>query len=51
VARREAFIVEANGERFRYYDAEHPQILHITLRHGTTPVDAVRTFFEGSTGP
>jgi len=52
MARREAFIVEANGERFRfYYDAEHSQILHITLRHDTTPEDAVRTFFEGSIGP
>ena len=49
--RREAYIVEANGERFRfYYDQEHPQILHTILQHQTTPEDAVRTFFEGATG-
>jgi hypothetical protein len=51
VARRQALIVEANGERFRfYYDAGHPEVLHITLRHGTTVEDAIRTFFEGETG-
>ena len=52
MARRAAFIVEANGERFRfYYDQEHPQILHITLQHQTVPEDAIQTFFEGSTSP
>lgn len=52
MARREAYIVEANGERFRfYYDRDHPQILHVTLQHGTTPEEAVQTFFEGSTTP
>jgi hypothetical protein len=50
VARRHALIVEAGGERFRfYYDREKPEILHITLRHGTTPADAIRTFFVGET--
>lgn len=50
MARREALIVEANGERFRfYYDREHPEVLHITLRHGTTPEDAIRTFCAGET--
>lgn len=52
MAGRAAFIIEANGERFRfYYDRGHPEILHITLHHGTTPEDAVWTFFEGTTGP
>ena len=52
VTRREALIIEAGGERFRfYYDLEHPEVLHITLRHGTVPEDAIRTFFEGETRP
>jgi hypothetical protein len=49
---REALIVEAQGERFRfYYDRLHPEILHITLQHGTTPADAIRTFFRGEVAP
>ena len=49
---REALIIEAGGERFRfYYDVEVPEVLHIALRHGTTPEDAVRTFFVGEQGP
>ena len=45
---REALIIEAGGERFRfYYDLEVPEVLHIMLRHGTTPEDAFRAFFEG----
>jgi len=49
---RVALIVAAGGERFRfYYDLEVPEVLHITLRHGTTPADAIRTFFEGEQGP
>ena len=49
---REALIIEAGGERFRfYYDLEVPEMLHILLRHGTTPEDAIRTFFEGGQGP
>ena len=49
---REALIIEAGGERFRvYYDLEVPEVLHITLRHGTTPEDAIRTFFEGEQQP
>ena len=45
---REALIIEAGGERFRfYYDLEVPEVLHVTLRHGTTPEDAIQTFFEG----
>lgn len=49
VVRREALIIEAGGERFRfYYDREVPEVLHITLQHGTTPDDAVRVFFEGT---
>ena len=51
MATRKALIIQAMGERFRfYYDLEHPQVLHITMRHGTTPEDAIRTFFEGETG-
>jgi hypothetical protein len=49
---REALILDAGGERFRfYYDQEYPDVLHITLRHGTTPVNAIQTFFEGSALP
>lgn len=52
LAQRRALIVEAGGERFRfYYDLEHSQVLHITLQHGTLPEDAIRTFFAGETGP
>jgi hypothetical protein len=48
--RRVALIIQAGGERFRsYYDQERPDLLHITLQHGTTPEDAIRTFFEGET--
>lgn len=47
---REALIVEAGGEHFRfYYDLEVPEVLHIALRHGTTPADAIRTFFASGT--
>ena len=50
VARRHAYVVAAGGERFRfYYDRQHATVLHITLQHHTTPEDAVRTFFEGTT--
>lgn len=52
VSRREALIIEAGGQRFRfYYDLEHPEVLHMTLRHGTVPEDAIRTFLEGETRP
>ena len=52
MAAREALIIEAAGELFRfYYDAEAPQVLHIALRHGTTPRDAIRAFLEGESGP
>lgn len=48
---RTALIIEAGGERFRfYYDLEVPELLHITLRHGTTPEEAIRAYFEGETG-
>lgn len=47
MTRREALIIDAGGERFRfYYDRKVPEVLHITLRHGTTPEDAIRVFFE-----
>jgi hypothetical protein len=49
---RQALILESGGERFRfYYDQEVPEVLHITLRHGTTPEEAIATFFSGETGP
>ncbi len=49
---REALILEAGGARFRfYYDVEIPEVLHITLRHGTTPDEAISVFFEGATAP
>ena len=42
--------MESRGERFRfYYDLEAPEVLHITLRHGTTPTDAIRVFYDGVT--
>lgn len=45
---REALIIEVAGERFRfYYDREVPELLHVMVRHGTTPWDAIRAFFEG----
>ena len=48
MARRQALVIDANGERFRfYYDLEHPEALHITVRHNTTPEDAIRMFFTG----
>lgn len=49
---REALIIEAGGERFRfYYDLDVPEALHVTVRHGTTPEEAIRAFFEGEEGP
>jgi hypothetical protein len=52
VVRRRALIIEALGERFRfYYDAHEPDVLHITRQHGTTPADAIRTFFAGAAEP
>jgi hypothetical protein len=35
------------GETFRFY-YDDGDILHITLRHGTTVRDAIRTFFDGA---
>ena len=47
--RRRALIIEAVGERFRfYYDLEEPDALHITRVHGTTPDEAIRTFFAAA---
>ncbi|MBM4416526.1 MAG: hypothetical protein FJ035_09915 [Chloroflexi bacterium] len=47
---RSALLVAAGGKRFRfYYDLEVPELLHIVLRHGTTPDDAIRTYFEDIT--
>ena len=44
--------MEANGERFRfYYDLRDPSMLHITRQHGTTPEEAIQTYFLGRTGP
>lgn len=49
---REALIIEDGGERFRfYYDLDVPEVLHVTVRHGTTPEEAIRTFFEGEERP
>lgn len=49
MASREVLIIEAGGERFRFYfDQNHPLVLHIALRHGTSPDDAIRTFFSGA---
>jgi hypothetical protein len=47
---REALIIRSGGEHFRFYfDRRLPEVLHITFQHGTTPEDAIRTFFEGTT--
>jgi len=44
VAQREALIIEAGTERFRfYYDMEVSEV------PGCTPEEAIRTFFEGET--
>jgi hypothetical protein len=52
MGRRAALIIEAGGERFRfYYDLDYPDVLHITLRHGTTPALAIETFFDGDKHP
>ena len=52
VAPREAFVVDAGGERFRfYYDLQDPDVLHITKQHGTMPEDAIRAFFSGHSSP
>jgi hypothetical protein len=51
VPSRRALIVQARSERFRfYYDLEEPTVLHITRQHGTTPQEAVETFFDGEAG-
>ena len=31
------------------YDRTRPDELHITVRHGTYPLEAIETFFEGET--
>ncbi len=31
------------------YDRNQPDTLHITVRHGTDPLEAIGTFFEGET--
>jgi hypothetical protein len=39
-----------NGERFFFlYDEDSSEQLHITTSHGTGPLDAVQTFFDGET--
>jgi len=44
--RRRALIIEAGGERFRfYYDVDVPEVLHIAWQHGTTPTEAIQAFF------
>ncbi|HLF76949.1 MAG TPA: hypothetical protein VJB57_05605 [Dehalococcoidia bacterium] len=48
MTRRRALIIEARGERFRFYYDE-PNVLHITRVHGTTPEDAIRTYLDGQT--
>jgi hypothetical protein len=42
--------VRSSGHVFVFkYDDTNPPILHIWVRHLTTPGDAVATFFEGKT--
>jgi hypothetical protein len=45
---RDALSVEVLGERFRFY-FDRPGLLHITAAHGTTPVEAIETFFKAET--
>ena len=41
---------EARGEVFYFlFDSNQPDQLHITVRHGATPVEAIQTLFEGIT--
>jgi hypothetical protein len=45
---RDVLILTARGERFRfYYDSGDTTVLHITVRHGVTPADAIRTYIDG----
>ena len=46
--RREFRLVEAGGERFRFYYEDETEVLHITVRHGTTDEDAVAAFFDAT---
>jgi len=48
VPRREFRLVEARGERFRFYYEGDSDVLHITARHGITDEDAIATFFEAT---
>jgi hypothetical protein len=49
---RPALILRERGETFRFYDDRNtPTVLHITYRHGTTPREAIDTFFGGVTAP
>jgi len=48
---REALIIEARGERFRfYYEGGNADLLHITFQHGASPDDAIQAFFSGGPG-
>lgn len=43
------FFDEATGQGFRFaYDEHVSNELHITVRHGTTPADAILTYFQGN---
>lgn len=47
---RDVLVIETRGERFRfYYELKSPELLHITAHHGTTPQEAIDTFFVGQT--
>ena len=42
--------LEANGEAFYFlFDKNQTNELHISVRHGTVPREAIDTFFEGET--
>lgn len=44
------YVDDVSGTRFRFaHEAGQDGPLHITVRHGTTPEDAVRTFLRGMT--
>lgn len=38
----------ARGVTFRFYQQRGTEVLHITARHGTLPVDAMDTYFDGT---
>ena len=48
--RYEPYLDQESGLRFDFKcEPTQPSLLHIFARHGTSPQDAISTFFEGET--